>query len=748
MLETLTILPTAPGTRTRRADVLHRATPVFLPSNKPKQPLQQPALEQQHQQHHHHNHRLARLSPLQPPPAFPLHQLGPLPQQQQQQRQQQQLPFSISTHTRSIQNILNHANSMRPKRKIDKYKEADNDSDNNDDNVSCKVAFRKRPKLAVEIYTKPLAGSQSVPRATLPADTAPKQALPTLPAAAIAPSAAPSSSLSAAGTARAGFAPFTTNTALASSTITKTPSGRASSSSASSRAAVSKSRSVKYNDGEFANATTAPPSSAAATFRSNHYRTVDRPPLKTATQLAANPGDKAVNGIKQELKSLQVTPADAVAVASGPLEGGRKLRSQEATRFKSELSAYFPDYDEVIGNEPRREHLLNLDTPILLIESASPQLADKTGTPLFKPSLNESLSSTIQAAPALPVRGYGDKLFYDVFDSHVLDFTFLGSQQKGKDAVDPLPDSFFAPHHKRAERLERSIRNSEKGRAQHEKDQIIRLLEGLLGHDWLRTMGVSGITESKKKSFEPAREHFIRGCRVILEKFRLWGLEEKRRKQEKDRAHAEEAKARNAAGVAGRRERRGREKAKALPAVVRADSRLTKQKAYRDQAHDGAGEPQSRIDTTNGDSLEEDEDASGDDSTSQPDSSDVDAVIARQLRDEALARSRVAAAKLKAVSKRRKVRQSSSPVSNRQIQAPVEPWKPPKKEVRSFFRKRYQREAALSRSRRKGRTIMAWGQPVPELSQTDFDLPDDILNGGATKLNGHRRERVVHRRRI
>jgi hypothetical protein len=31
------------------------------------------------------------------------------------------------------------------------------------------------------------------------------------------------------------------------------------------------------------------------------------------------------------------------------------LRSQEATRFKSELSAYFPEYDEVIGNDPPTE---------------------------------------------------------------------------------------------------------------------------------------------------------------------------------------------------------------------------------------------------------------------------------------------------------------------------------------------------------------------------------------------------------
>jgi hypothetical protein len=49
---------------------------------------------------------------------------------------------------------------------------------------------------------------------------------------------------------------------------------------------------------------------------------------------------------KHELNKLQPNLVDTKSQ-------GRKLRSQEATRFKSELSAYFPDYDEVIGNEPK-----------------------------------------------------------------------------------------------------------------------------------------------------------------------------------------------------------------------------------------------------------------------------------------------------------------------------------------------------------------------------------------------------------
>lgn len=58
---------------------------------------------------------------------------------------------------------------------------------------------------------------------------------------------------------------------------------------------------------------------------------------------------KVVNGIKHELDRLQPSSADMANINSQ----GRKLRSQEGVRYKSELSAYFPEYDEVIGNIPK-----------------------------------------------------------------------------------------------------------------------------------------------------------------------------------------------------------------------------------------------------------------------------------------------------------------------------------------------------------------------------------------------------------
>lgn len=87
-----------------------------------------------------------------------------------------------------------------------------------------------------------------------------------------------------------------------------------------------------------------PPSSAPTGLLSPHDHAAPQvdpaaqpPPKKHA--------DKVGAGIRHELDRLQPSGA-------GQKLEGRKLRSQEGTRFKSDLALYFPDYDVVIGNEP------------------------------------------------------------------------------------------------------------------------------------------------------------------------------------------------------------------------------------------------------------------------------------------------------------------------------------------------------------------------------------------------------------
>jgi len=79
-------------------------------------------------------------------------------------------------------------------------------------------------------------------------------------------------------------------------------------------------------------------------------------PTKPTTNAAAKArvptkyAEKVANGFKHELDRLQ--PSKTISK-----DEKRTLRSQEGTRFKSELSAYFPDYDVVIGNEPEETRM-------------------------------------------------------------------------------------------------------------------------------------------------------------------------------------------------------------------------------------------------------------------------------------------------------------------------------------------------------------------------------------------------------
>ena len=255
-----------------------------------------------------------------------------------------------------------------------------------------------------------------------------------------------------------------------------------------------------------------------------------------------------------------------------------------------------------------------------------------------------------------------------------------------------MPDSLFEPVHRRAERLERSIRNTEKGRAQHERDQIVRLLEGLQGHDWLRVMGVSGVTETKKRTFEPARQHFIQGCQAILNKFRNWSREEKRRKLEKERALAEKAD--------------------------EEEDDVRGEDEGAEEEEDGGDENQGTL---------------GDEETSTGASSESSSP-AKQLREEAMARSKLSAAKAS-----KKPRPTVRPPPLRPPGPPAPP--APPKEFKSFFAKRHERDSALHRTRRTGRKVLAWGHPIPDMEEADFDLPEQYRDEETLRVRARKKRR-------
>ena len=178
---------------------------------------------------------------------------------------------------------------------------------------------------------------------------------------------------------------------------------------------------------------------------------------------------------------------------------------------------------------------LTVETLILITDetpkSPSSNLLSASPVKHAPSKLRESAISmtngTSQTPP--PSQDHGGKLN----EGQKIDFSSI-EKSAGHTTDDPLTDAVYFKAHRRAERQEKQLRNIERERAQHEKVQLERLLDGLKGHDWLRVMGISGITDTEKKAFEPKRDYFIREVSCLIEKFRVWKEEEKRRKAEKE----------------------------------------------------------------------------------------------------------------------------------------------------------------------------------------------------------------------
>lgn len=72
----------------------------------------------------------------------------------------------------------------------------------------------------------------------------------------------------------------------------------------------------------------------------------------------------------------------------------------------------------------------------------------------------------------------------------------------------------------------------------HEKVQLERLLDGLQGPDWLKVMGITGVTDGDRKDWDPKRNYFVKEVEALVDKFRVWKEEEKRLRTEKEAALA------------------------------------------------------------------------------------------------------------------------------------------------------------------------------------------------------------------
>ncbi|MCJ1426950.1 hypothetical protein MMC29_004853 [Sticta canariensis] len=249
-----------------------------------------------------------------------------------------------------------------------------------------------------------------------------------------------------------------------------------------------------------------------------------------------------LNGAKPaDLNNDQTPKDDCIAVGNavptGRLEK-RNLRSHDGgSRSKSELALYFSNYDELVSIEAKDPDFLTAHTRIHIVDEPS------KSTTVLQPAISTKHAFHTSCTPASPPSpiptaslqslDLSEDGVQSLNEPQRIDFSSIERHARFNDE-DPLIDGVYFKSHRRAERQEKQLRNIEKERAQHEKVQLERLLDGLKGHDWLRVMGISGITDSEKKAFEPKRDYFIEEVSSLIDKFKIWKEEEKRRKAERE----------------------------------------------------------------------------------------------------------------------------------------------------------------------------------------------------------------------
>ena len=488
-------------------------------------------------------------------------------------------------------------------------------------------------------------------------------------------------------------------------------------------------------------------------------------PRKLPKIIASDPVDQSqdvTRGKTRNYATNKPRPNDGLLKTTPPQVEKRNLRSHDGgSRSRSELEQYFPNYDDLISIEPKTNDSLTADTVLFVVDEE----ASSTATTSAQPKASRNSRSTAQSNLALATHKddivqWPDEVFGNLTDAVRIDLSKTAPKPSGRLLKrDPLDDDFYIKIHRRLERQEKQLRNIEKERAMHEKVQLERLLDGLKGPDWLRTMGISGITDGDKKAYEPKRDHLIREVRMLLEKFRLWKEEEKRRKVEKEEEDDEEED----------------EDGEDEEDEDDDEDEAEEEGIEEEDAEAGEGDDERQADR--GPDGEDDDNgrskanirrapAARSSTTSPPDYTEIDASAARQLHLEAIRASQLSQQSIdsspsssKISKKLQKATQSSRrgqplhPASQKQPSIKSEESQKPsssfssnnrpsskkpttapspnsdgmkQQQITSFFSKSYVRAAAISNHRR-GRAQFAFGHPVPEPEERAFELPSDIL---------------------
>ncbi|KAI6802706.1 hypothetical protein KC332_g6453 [Hortaea werneckii] len=456
-----------------------------------------------------------------------------------------------------------------------------------------------------------------------------------------------------------------------------------------------------------------------------------KPPTKVTVAQPHGQLVETLNGVRAPLdvkqndlptakspERLPPQPKPVTKAVENKKEEKRTLRSQdEGPRLKSELATYFSEYEDVVFGTDKDAEFLTVDTALYITDDAFKKETNSSAA-LTPPKVRTGPDNAVgenanggRAMPATPHRKPSQQ--YNGCSPVDLDKITAGFPFETED---PLDDNHFEKSHKRAERKEKQLRNIEKERAMHEKVSLERLLDGLLGHDWLKVLGITGVTDSEAKKYEKPRAYFVAEVQSLVDKFKMWKDGERRQRLEREAARRAEESSEN----------------------------------EQDEADDG-------------------DESSEADSSAGPPSSELNAGATRQLLQET--HSAVAVQQRSGFKIRLKKTSTSSPAATvhppKQTPQPpapssststarpppssttmtheqhVPPWLhgSPEPPITSFYAKRHLRDAALSKTRH-GRNVTAFGHTLPEMpEEREFELPGELLTEEALRASARERRR-------
>lgn len=248
--------------------------------------------------------------------------------------------------------------------------------------------------------------------------------------------------------------------------------------------------------------------------------------------------------------------------------------------------------------------------------------------------------------------------------------------------ADPLTDDLYIKSHRGMGREEKRLRNVERDKAAYDKQRYEERLEKLRGTDWIKTFNLGGIAmKLGNAEMEKRRQVVIKWHESLLEKFKAWKEEERRQKAAK-----------------GGRLSRSMTNSQERDTVESED--LHDQTAHNDDDEQ----------------IDEEEDiyAIVDDSDDAGDNSYHSKPYRHTLKP-----SKGAHRFLYAESPKKK--QSDL------------------KAFTSFYGKSHMRLAAISTGRKSSRNLTAFGEPLPEIEEKEFLLPDEFFQQTARHMRARRR---------